>query len=131
MSNTNFLCGIHTYTCVFGWHLKFFMTFKLKHLEILVMLSKFQSLKPWFVKRLKEWNTCTCRYHTKLNELRLGFNIMQVVGNVVHNQCVYSCENVCRSELNNTSSHLNCATHLKTYNTLSSLIMELSITSQS
>jgi hypothetical protein len=46
---------------------------------------------------------------------------MQVVGNIVHSRCVCSCENVCKPKLNNTSSHLNCAAHLKTYNTLTSL----------
>jgi hypothetical protein len=87
----------------FSWQLEFFIAFKLKHTKVHVMLTKFQSLKSWFVKRLKEWNTCTCQYHTKLNELKLGLNFMRATWNV-HNQCVYSCENVCKSKLISVSS---------------------------
>jgi hypothetical protein len=47
--------------------------FKEKHLHVQVMLSKFQSLKPWFVKNFYEWNTCCC-YHIEISELKEGVN---------------------------------------------------------
>jgi hypothetical protein len=85
------------------------------------MLSKFQHMKPWFIKRLKKWNTCTCRYHTELNELKIGLDTMQVVGKDVHSHCVCKCENICKHELNTTSSELCCTAHLQIPKTLTSL----------
>ncbi len=67
------------------WQLEFFTTFKLRNPNVLMMLTRFHYLKPWFVKRLKEWNTCRFKYLTKLNKMRLGLNAMKVVGKDVHN----------------------------------------------
>jgi hypothetical protein len=53
------------------------------HINALVMLIKFQNLKPWFIKRLKEWNMCTCQYHIELNEFKHGLNVLWV-GKHVH-----------------------------------------------
>jgi hypothetical protein len=85
------------------------------------MLSKFQHLKPWFIKRLKEWNTCTCWYHNELNELKIGLDTMQVVGKDVHICCGCKCENICEHELNITSGELCCTTHVQIPKTLTSL----------
>lgn len=85
------------------------------------MLTKFQTLKPWFVKRLKEWNTCTYRYHTKLNELKCGLNTLQVGENVHDSHSVCSCEGICKLELNNEVGDLSCFAHTWTYNMLTSL----------
>jgi hypothetical protein len=84
-------------------------------------LTKFQRLKPWFVRRLKQWNTCTFQYHTKFNELRLSLNIMWVARKDIHGQCVCYCKNVCKPELNYVSSEHYCIAHQQPYNTLSSL----------
>jgi hypothetical protein len=46
---------------------------------------------------------------------------MQVIGNIVQSHYVCSCENVCKPNLNTTLGHLSCVSHLKTYNTLTSL----------
>ncbi len=91
--------------------IKFFTIFKLKHFEVQAMLSKFQHLKPWFIKRLKEWNTCTYRYHIEFNELKIVLDTMQAVGKDVHS-CVCKCENICKHELNITSSELRYIAHL-------------------
>ncbi|MCO5599984.1 hypothetical protein L7F22_054092 [Adiantum nelumboides] len=40
---------------------KFFMNFKEKHLSIDIGFCAFQSLKPFFVRKLKERNTCQMR----------------------------------------------------------------------
>ncbi len=75
------------------------------------MLTKFQTLKPWFVKRLKEWNTCTCRYHTKLNELKCGLNILRVGKHVHDSHCVCSCEGICKLEMNSALGEFFYSAH--------------------
>jgi len=107
--------------CYCDLQLEFFTSFKLKHQDVLVMLTKFQSLKPWFVKRLKEWNMCTCQYHTKLNELRLGLNALWVGKHVHDSYCACSCEGICRLETNTMFNELSCFACFQTYNTLISL----------
>ena len=49
------------------------------------MLTAFQKLKPWFMTRLREWNTC--RYHTEIKDLLLGFNNMRTICRGVHVSC--------------------------------------------
>ncbi len=67
--------------------LEFFTTFKAMHRATPMLFSLFQALKPWFVCQLKIWNTCYCRYHTKLKELLHGLNEMQSLGNGIHTNC--------------------------------------------
>jgi hypothetical protein len=62
----------------------FFTFFKDQHLNVQVQLRAFDSLKPWFVKKLREWNTCCCKYHTKINELKEGLNGIKSHGKGVH-----------------------------------------------
>lgn len=57
--------------------LKFFIAFRQRFLEIQVMLIVFKKLKLWFLRRLKDWNTCCCQYHMELKELLNGFNDMK------------------------------------------------------
>ncbi len=74
------------------------------------------------MKRLKEWNICTCWYHIKLNEFQFGLNVMWVLEEGIHNDRVCPCQNVCKPELYNMSSHEPpCNTHFQTYNTLTSM----------
>jgi hypothetical protein len=58
-------------------------------------LRHFKSLKPWFVKKLQEWNIC-CYYHTKINELKEGLNGMKSHGKGIHVQCTCDCLEICR-----------------------------------
>jgi hypothetical protein len=55
----------------------------------------FEFLKPFFVKHLKDKNTC-CIYHVKLDELRLTLNLLKTKS-VVHDKqrCECHCDNVC------------------------------------
>ncbi len=98
---------MYTLYC-YDLQLEFFTSFKLKHLNVLVVSTKFQSLKPWFVKRLKEWNICTCRYHTKLNEFKLGLNTLWVGKHVHDSHCACSCEGICKTETNTAFNELSC-----------------------
>jgi hypothetical protein len=58
----------------FVLYLDFFTMFKEKYFGVQVMWSKFQSLKLWFVRKLHELNSCCCRYHIEINELKQGLN---------------------------------------------------------
>ncbi len=51
-----------------------------------VGLKAFEKLKPYYVHRLLERNTCACKYHVKMVELRKGFNKMQHVSKGVMGQ---------------------------------------------
>jgi hypothetical protein len=45
-----------------------------------MMLTKFHSLKPWFVKNLCEWNISCCHYHIEINELKKVLMLLGVGG---------------------------------------------------
>ncbi len=110
-----------TYPLVIVWQLELFRVFKLKNLSFPMMLRVFEGLKPWFVKRLKEWNTRTCRYHTKLNELKLGLSSMRATRKEVHSGCNCSCETICKHELNVVLGKLYCTIYLQVYKTMTFL----------
>ena len=42
----------------------------------------FEYLKPFFVKPMKDRNTCCCIYHVELEELRVALNNMRKSKNV-------------------------------------------------
>ena len=84
-----------TYTVVL-WQLEFYSAFKFAHLEVQVSFTNFQLLKPWFVTQLKDWNTCTCRYHIELHKILTRFNDMRTHGKGVHFNCRCDCIGVCR-----------------------------------
>jgi hypothetical protein len=90
------------------------------------MFMKFHHLKPWFAKHLKEWNTYYHKYHTKFNDLRLGFNAMKAMEKDVHKQYACSSEGVCRLEVNSgCASEVNCVAHIQTYDTFTSLLSSI------
>jgi hypothetical protein len=49
------------------------------------------------MKYQKEWNTCYCKYHTKLVELKIGLNNMHSKNGSTHANCNCQCEGVCCS----------------------------------
>jgi hypothetical protein len=62
-----------------------------------VGLKAFEKLKSYYVCKLKEMNTCSCKYHVEMVKLRHGFNNMRGESKVVHGkQCSCNCE-VCVS----------------------------------
>jgi hypothetical protein len=52
-------------------------------------LHSFEALKPWYVKRLKEFNSGCCRYHVQMAELKDAFNLMR--RGTLHRSCTCSC----------------------------------------
>jgi hypothetical protein len=63
----------------FGWQLELYAAFMQKHHGINCCLWSFDMLKPWWMRRLKNWNTCYCWYHQELVELRHSLNVMRTV----------------------------------------------------
>jgi hypothetical protein len=59
------------------------------------MLTKFHSLKPWFVKTFREWNTSYYHYHIEISELKEGFNVIRSRGKGVQGQCTCFCTKNC------------------------------------
>jgi len=66
------------------------------HSKTIVGQKVFESLKPFFVKALKNENAHCCIYHTEMNKLRLAFNLMKTPSVVHENQiCDDACGDVC------------------------------------
>ena len=62
-----------------------------------VGLRAFELLKPFYVRKLKERNTCACRYHCEMAQLRQGWNNMRTATKGIHGRnCTCQCE-VCVS----------------------------------
>ena len=76
--------------------LEFYNTFKGRHPNLVCSLSSFENLKPWWVKRLKMWNTCCCRYHQEVIDLMIALDIMRANKQGVHLDCHCQCDMVCR-----------------------------------
>lgn len=100
--------------------LEFYSSFKAKNPHIDCGLTSFETLKPWWVKRLKIWNTCCCRYHQEMMELLIALDILRSDKEGVHFHCECICDMVCGVNFNNRSFRM-CAAHLKVYQRLTNL----------
>lgn len=75
------------------FQLEFFTRFKVAHPRCKIGLRAFENLKPYYVRRLTERNTCACKYHAEMVELRLGFNNMRTACRGVHRiGCICFCD---------------------------------------
>ncbi len=73
--------------------LDFYTRFMKAHVECKVGLRAFEKLKFYYVRRLKEHNTCACKYRTEMVELKHGFNNMQTTSKGVHDRaCNCNCD---------------------------------------
>jgi hypothetical protein len=79
----------------FLWKIEFYAAFKLKYPVVDIQLTKFQMLKPWFIRRLTTCNTCYYRYHTKLGMLLRTLNKLQKDLHGIHVGCLCICDQVC------------------------------------
>jgi hypothetical protein len=75
--------------------LEFYTAFKAKHPDVNCGLTSFKLLKPWWVKWLRLWNTCCCRYHQKLTKLMIALDMMRMDKHEVHSNCPCDCDIVC------------------------------------
>jgi hypothetical protein len=70
--------------------LEFYTIFVGKYPDFPCSLSSFENLKPWWMRRLRVWNTCCCRYHQELTKLMIAINGMRTDKKGVHSDC--SCD---------------------------------------
>jgi hypothetical protein len=53
------------------------------------MLQSFEKLKPWFIKKLGEFNSCYYNYHVHMAKLKEEFNSM--CNGLFHQNCECIC----------------------------------------
>ncbi len=68
--------------------LDFYTQFAKAHPNCIVGLRAFEKLKPYYVRRLKECNTCACKYHIEMVELHACFNNMRTLWKEFMELCV-------------------------------------------
>jgi hypothetical protein len=100
--------------------LEFFTAFKEKYPDIAIQLTKFQLLKPWFVRCLTSWSTCCYRYHTEVGLLLQALNEFRRDLSGIHATCDCNCEQVC-SMGPEPASHHGCGASLESYESFSGL----------
>jgi hypothetical protein len=98
----------------FGWQLELYATFTEKHPDVNCCLWSFDMLKPWWVRQLKNWNTCCCRYYQELVELRHSLNVMKTIKQGIHSHCDCECILVC-SNADSSERPRNCNISNRTY----------------
>ncbi len=77
----------------------------------------FQGFKPFFVKSMKEQNTCYCIYHVELDELQLGLNNLRVKFEPHHSgECECRCSYVCFH-----ASHFGCGASSKVFESITKM----------
>ncbi len=78
----------------------FFTQFKVVHEDVQIGLKSFVKLKPYFVKRLKDFNTCCCKYHQEMVKIKDGFNMRSTDDH--HPSCSCQCDSICTRPVNNS-----------------------------
>jgi hypothetical protein len=56
---------------------EFSLHFRSVHPSIIIRKQSFNSIRPFWVKKMKDRNVCCYIYHVKMEELRVGFNHMK------------------------------------------------------
>jgi len=79
--------------------MEFFMRFQEAHPTVIVGKRMFDSLKPFFIKALKERNVCCYIYYVEMDGLQIAFNFMCMkLGFYNSKICECFCEDVCEPE---------------------------------
>jgi hypothetical protein len=100
--------------------LEFYTSFKAIYPNVVYSLSSFESMKPWWVRRLRLWNTCCRKYHQELLELLRALDTMQTDKLGVHSSCNYECQLVCGG-LDCANAARFCNAHREVYERLTNL----------
>ena len=101
--------------------LEFYTAFKTKNVDLVRSLTSFDKLKPWWVKRLRMWNTCCCRYHQELTELMIALDIMRTDRQGIHSHCQCDCVMLCGGLGCTEDLGSMCKAHLEVYERLTNL----------
>ena len=82
--------------------------------------------EPYFVRKLRDFNTFCCKYHQEMIEIKVGFNNMRT--QAVHQQglnspCACSCESICGNPINGAGQGqgVSCQVGYHTYKSCSDL----------
>jgi hypothetical protein len=104
--------------------ISFFLKFKVEHPSIKVGQRTFENLKPYFVKKLWECNTC-CKYHIEVVEFCVSCNNMRVVGKGNHDHigCQCDCKHIYQHE--GEGGEGECQTSSKLYPSITKLWEEV------
>jgi len=105
-STTSFCSKIMVF---FGFNFcnSLYTRFRSKHLALEIGVHSFEALKLWFVKRLKQFNTCCYPDHMQTLEHKDGLNSMRH-SNVHRNcECLVRCVNWCQRSLD-AWMHMQC-----------------------
>jgi hypothetical protein len=62
---------------MFVFQLDLYTRFKAAHPHVKVSFVSFRRLRPFFIMRLKDFNSCCCIYHQQMAEITIGFNNMR------------------------------------------------------
>jgi hypothetical protein len=63
----------------------------------------FERLKPWWVRKLKERNTCCCIYHVEMDFMKVGLSHLKDQLRGLHSRITCNCQcQVCKGEVEGT-----------------------------
>ena len=82
-----------------GVQIEYFLRFRETHPTVQIGQRSFEKLKPWFVRKLKDRNTCCCVYHIQMLFLKDAYNLMRSdVGGLHGRSCSCTCD-ICKSSV--------------------------------
>ncbi len=86
-------------------YIEFFLQFKETNLMAIIEEQKFESLRPFYVKKMKERRTCCCIYNVEIDQLQFSLNNMRGTSEL-HGikKCNCTCPYACLRNVN----HFSC-----------------------
>jgi hypothetical protein len=121
--NFGLMCFLKTFmNCILKYfnlcvHTKFFLKFHVMHPAITIGQRMFERLKPFFVRRMKDWNTCCYIYHVKIDELWTTFNNMRKAihgSDCTYSYQIYGCTTTNHATINPTTTNHVATNHIAT-----------------
>jgi hypothetical protein len=104
---------------MFYVQLYFYTKFKVVHPWAHVGFVALKTLKPYFVWKLKDFNSCCCCYHQEMVEIKSSFNNMRATHvrlDSTNEPCMCGHDNVCSHLLNGVVvGSLICQAHHHVY----------------
>jgi hypothetical protein len=77
--------------------LDFYTRFKAQNPQVEIGFIAFHKFKPFSIYKLKDFNSCCCRYHQEIMDIKVGFNNMKA--SFLHHGgdefFTYGCEAIC------------------------------------
>ena len=102
----------------FFFQTSFFQQFMEAHPECSIRQRAFERLKPWWVKKLKEWNTCCCIYHVEMDPMKAGLSTLRDKLRGFHTSTNCACNSVVCSD---SEGGARCHAHDRIYKHITSM----------